>query len=153
MVRAYHRNWGLCNLRWDASLVGMSKEPTLDDTTGLPVVPEGYFWRVRWKYEANLGWFNLSVSLRETLPSRWYKKNRSRKVNKSTERIRHIYPRYSSLEEMFNVDDLRPNVVAMADYVLRLEEKAIKFAAMRKTLYTELEKLEGDYPPKTLKDK
>ena len=46
MGRAYHKNWGLCNLRWDASLVGMSKETTLDDTTGLPVVPAGVFWHV-----------------------------------------------------------------------------------------------------------
>lgn len=63
MGRAYHKNWRLCKLGTDASLVSMSKETTLDDTPGFPEVPEGYFWRVSWNQDNDSVWIRVSVSL------------------------------------------------------------------------------------------
>lgn len=152
MVRAYHRNWWLCNLRSDASLVGMSKEITLDDTTGLPVVPEGYFWRVEYdKGHSGETWDHLVVQLRQTIAPKWYKKNRSRKVGHTYNRIHNIYLRYTH-DGMFNSDELPQLVLNMSQEVLRKHAEPIEFEANLVKLEKMGKSLTGDYPPKTLKD-
>lgn len=152
MVRAYHRNWGLCNLRSDARLVGMSNDYTLDDTTGLPVVPEGYFWRVKYdKGHSDEPWDHLVVELRQTIAPKWYKKNRSRKVGHTYNRIHNIYLRYTH-DGMFNSDELPQLVLNMSQEVLRKHAEPIEFEANLVKLEKMGKSLTGDYPPKTLKD-
>lgn len=116
------------------------------------MVPEGYFWRVYWNQDHDSVWIRVSVSLNETLPPKWYNKNRSKRVGIAYTRIENIYSVYTREADMFDISELQPKIVKLAETVLITEAKEIQFTAMRKQLRIELDKLSGDYPPKTLKD-
>lgn len=138
-------------------------EIELDSETGLPVLPDGYFWRVTFE---NFEWGNYSdprpsvrVDLRKNLPNTWYRRNKSQSVlhhvgelfdrDATFRRPGTMYREYRWIEHQD--EEIQAFIVDLAKTVYRKHQVALEQVKIRQKTYAQADRFEGDYPPKSVK--
>lgn len=135
----------------------------IDPKTGLPEVPEGYFWRVT---ESGFEWGEfyreprplLTVDLRKRDPKRWYHRSAPSHSVQSIDLAIYTdesYQRdgYSWSEPKWrdHSDEDYQNIIGNA--AVKLYERnqvSLEQAAIRERTRTAVAKIVGDYPPKRI---
>lgn len=123
----------------------MSGEPVTD--TGLPKLPEGYFWRVRhWREYIGYGLYNTKKNKLQVQLIHKYTYSRPDYKRVRNWFGRKVYKKYTLTDavesDVFTEDTLGTNKIAVqnaANRIVKLWEKA-----------KERDALIGDYPPKSL---
>ena len=129
----------------------------MDADTGMPVIPDGYFWRVKIDYELDSPWPGPSavVQLRERrrIGSRRLARDdvylysfdpRDIAAKKATYRL-HEFPMIP-----IDPDDWEEQIFELAEKVLEKQKKNLdEFALYAKQLEASA-RIKGDYPPKKL---
>lgn len=117
----------------------------IDDTTGLPALPEGYWWGVR-KIEAQNDWQIdfIAVGILHKVELRTYWRN------KPTGKFKNDWLVYKNAywDKFQQSEDPRKFISNMADKLYDEAEKLWRAEAQADTI----ESLLGDYPPNSLKD-
>lgn len=120
-----------------------------DDTTNLPVVPEGYFWSVRVYWGDYDSYPSATVSLR---------KRRRFGSKLVAYRDEYLAVQDPNKDERF-VDLIRllpaaypKTIKEIAERVMQKNEKQLRDAAYYDSFSAAKKKLSGEYPPKRLED-
>lgn len=119
--------------------------------TGLPTLPEGYFWRVRHRLYYPAGFYEFAHTDKTRLQVQLIHKYEVTRTGTSTHRnwfgkyVQRPYERIDLVEnELFTEDTEGTNPIAVqnaANRIVKLWEKA-----------KERDALIGDYPPKSLEN-
>lgn len=127
----------------------------VDEATGLPELPEDYFWRVRHtrnnEYDLN-GY--IHVSLMKNLPPKWYKKNRVEFIHYKKfdldDRDREYQTCRYKTHMIVDPDKYEQIVFRLAAVVLEERKDQLEAAELNHRAKAELKRITGDYPPKSI---
>ena len=116
-----------------------------DDTTNLPVVPEGYFWSVYLYWGSYDNFPSVRVMLRK-------RRKFGSKVIASTDGV--LAYREDKVKPLIRLspDEYAKGIQEFAETVLSKNEKQLQDAAYYDSFRAAQKKLSGDYPPKRLED-
>lgn len=136
----------------------------IDPRTGLPEVPEGYFWRVtKSGFEWSHGWGRywephplLTVDLRKRDPKRWYHRSETSHSVQSIDLAIYTDESYqrdghpwSEPKWRDHSDEDYQNIIRNAAIKLYERNQAsLEQAAIRERTRAAVAKIMGDYPPK-----
>lgn len=128
-------------------------DPATDPATGLPEVPEGYFWRVRHFWEEFQTAPTLRVQLRRHKP--WPLLPRrsvlvAQRQSVARDETTTIYINGRSRYAYGNPEAVPGAVRDLATLVYRDQWLALQQEAIRVALMGALDEVAGDYPPKVL---
>lgn len=132
----------------------------IDESTGLPQVPEGFYWKVRYTLPGN-GTFDewrtiLNVALVKREP-KWYNKDRvvpiqSRKISLQ-DGERYFRNSYGGQQPIL-IDpedrDYSELVLEQATMIYKAHQVQLKSIDIKRRAVSALQKVSGDYPPKKL---
>lgn len=122
--------------------------PEIDETTNLPVVPEGYFWSV------NLYWGSYDRIPSVTVSLRKHRRFGSKLVSSLDDYLAVQDTNNTAYVELIRLlPGAYPNAIQkLAEKVLKKNEKQLRDEAYYDSFSAAKKKLSGEYPPKRLED-
>lgn len=115
-----------------------------DDTTNLPVVPEGYFWSVNLYWGSYDSFPSVTVSLRK-------RRKFGSKLISQTDGVLATREANNQLVRVAP-ENYPAGIQEFAEKVLKKNEKRLQDEAYYDSFSAAKKKLSGEYPPKRLED-